>query len=145
MICMLVLEKNDLSKVTFKHIEAEWYKYHHTVKELERLKKNIILSSKYEENIGGTKSNVPGQPTENIAMKLVTHRKIEYLESIIHAIETVYNLINDDYKNVIRMRYWSNRNMTWEQIAEEVGYTKRHCITIRNQVIMATAEVLGWR
>jgi RinA family phage transcriptional activator len=43
-----------LRKATFKHIESELYSYHDTLKEINRLRKDIIFTNENDdENIGG--------------------------------------------------------------------------------------------
>lgn len=137
---------SDISKATFKHIEAEWYKYPQTVKEIQRLRYNIIQSSSdRDENVGGGRNNIISKPTEIAATRLTTHKELQYLEEIVYAIETVYNLSNDNYKRLVQVRYWSNKNLNWDGIADELGYSRVHAIRIRNKIIYDTAELLGWR
>lgn len=136
---------HEISKATFKHIEAEWYKYPQTVKEIQRLRYNIIQSSTVDENVGGGRSGMISKPTEIAATRLTTHKQLDYLEDIVYAIETVYNLSNDQYKRLVQIRYWNKRNLNWDQIAGELGYSRGHAIRIRNHMITDTAELLGWR
>lgn len=142
---MLLKTEYDVSQSTFKHIESEWFRYPETVKEIQRIRQNIISSTSTDENIGGGKSNLPSSPTEKLAIRLSSHKQLEYLEDLVHAIETVYNLAPDDYRKIARLRYWDKKKLDWNQVAEDVGYSRVHAIRIRKQLIVATAEILGWR
>jgi len=77
-----------LRRGTFQHVESELYAYHDTRKEIVRLKNEILhASAPPDENIGGGRGNLPGDPTGRTAVLMVTHRRIEQLERIVEAIE----------------------------------------------------------
>ncbi|WP_363549581.1 transcriptional regulator [Caldifermentibacillus hisashii] len=135
-------------KTTFKHVEAEWYNYYHTLNEINRLREEITFPFREvdDENTGGGKSNLPGNPTERIATRLATNKKLEYLNEIAEAIEKVYNALPDDYKKLVRLKYWNRSNkLTWEMIANELHVSKRQAMRWRDDIVFATIEVLGWR
>lgn len=135
-------------KVTFKHAEAEWYNYYHTLKEIAKLREEIMspFRDEVDGNIGGGKSNIPGKPTERIATRLATNKKLEYLTEIVEAIEQVYNALPDDYKKLVRLKYWNrNKRLTWEGIAGELHVNRATAMRWRDSIIQATIELLGWR
>lgn len=135
-------------KVTFKHAEAEWYNYYHTLKEIARLREEIMspFLDETDDNRGGGKSNIPGKPTERIATRLATNKKLEYLTEIVEAIEQVYNALPDDYKKLVRLKYWNrNKRLTWEGIAGELHVSRRQAMRWRDEIIRATIELIGWR
>lgn len=135
-------------KVTFKHAEAEWYNYYHTLKEIARLREEIMspFRDETDENIGGGKSNIPGKPTERIATRLATNKKLGYLTEIVEAIEQVYNALPDDYKKLVRLKYWNKHNkLTWDMIADELHVSRRQAMRWRDEIIRATIELIGWR
>lgn len=143
---LLTSPGKEVSKPTFKHIEAEFYKYYQTVKEIKQLENEIIYeTSNDDENVGGGRSNIPFKPTERKATRLATHRELKYLKDVVYAIETVYNLSPEEYKELIRLKYWSNRDLTWDGIANELHMSRRKALSMRNEIILATAELLGWR
>ena len=142
---LLTSPDKEVSKPTFKHIEAEFYKYHQTVREIKQLENEIIYETSRDENVGGGKGNLPSRPTERKATRLATHRELKYLKDVVYAIETVYSLASEEYKELIRLRYWSNRDLTWDGIANELHMSRRKAISMRDEIIMATAELLGWR
>ena len=135
------------TKITFKKTEAEWYNYHNTLKEIARLREEIMnpFDEEQDENVGGGKNNIPGNPTEKIATRLTTHKQLNYLTEIVDAIEKVYNALPDDYKQLIRVRYWSGRKLTWDIIADELHVHRSTAIRWRDEIIQATIELLGWR
>ena len=136
----------EVSKATFKHIEAELYKYNQTVKEIQKLRYNVIQSTEdRDENVGGGRSGRISNPTEEAATRLTTHKQLEYLEDIAYSIETVHNLASEDYRQLIQIRYWSGKEYTWDGLALELKRNKRTVQRWRNEIVGAIAEVLGWR
>lgn len=133
-------------KITFKKVESEWYGYHETLKEIAKLRQEIMNPvQEVDENIGGGQSNIPGAPTERIATRLVTSKQLTYLTEIASAIERVYNALPDNYKELARLRYWSNKDKTWDGVAMDLNVSRRQAIRWRDEIIQATVEVLGWR
>lgn len=143
---LLTSPEKEVSKPTFKHIEAEFYKYHQTVREIKKLEQEIIQSTgKHDENVGGGRSNLPTSQTEFKAIRLATHKELQYLKDVAYVIETIYNISPEDYKKLIRLKYWSNRDLKWDAIADELHMSRRKALSMRNEIILAAAELLGWR
>jgi len=136
-----------LKKATFKHIESELYIYNETVKEIDRIRKDIIYcSNNGDENTGGGRSSLPSSPTERIATRLMTNRRLQQLESIAYAIEKVYNMADNDRKKLIRLKYWTKpQTKTWDGIANELHISKRQAFRWRDEIVQAIGEILGWR
>lgn len=136
-----------LRKPTFQHIESELYYFHESKRELSRLRQEIIYNkSSYDENIGGGRGNLPSDPTGSVATALVTSRKVQTLESIVNAIETVYEQIDDNYKTLIQLKYWTKpQTLTWEGIAQELKVGRMTAFRWRKEIVYAIAELLGWR
>lgn len=132
---------------TFKHVESELYAYHETRKEIVRLKNEILHGSASEdENVGGGRGNLPGDPTGRTAMLIVTHRTIEQLERIVNAIESVVERVPQQKKKLIQLRYWTRpQTLTWEGVAREIPVHRATAIRWRDEIIYAIAEKIGWR
>lgn len=138
------------TKITFKKTEAEWYNYHHTLKEIARLREEIMnpFDEEPDENYGGGVNSVrvPGDPTGKMATRLMTSKQLNYLTEIVEAIEKVYNALPDDYKELVRVKYWNkNKQLNWDGIALELNISKRQAQRWRNEIVQATVELLGWR
>lgn len=135
------------TKLAFKKAESEWYNYHNTLKEIAGLREEIMNPFKEEdENIGGGQSNIPGDPTGKMVTRLSTNKQLSYLGEIVEAIEEVYNALPDNYKELVRLRYWSKNNeLDWDGVALRCHISKRQAMRWRDEIIHATIEVLGWR
>jgi RinA family phage transcriptional activator len=136
-----------LKKATFKHIESELYGYHDTLKEIDNLRKDIMFcNDNDDENIGGGRNNLPSSPTERIATRLATHKRLIQLEEVTNAIYKVFQGLPEDYQKLVRLKYWTRpQTLTWEGIADKLYITSRQAMRWRDDIIFAVAEVLGWR
>lgn len=139
-----------ITKPTFKKCEAEWFNYHRTIQEIKLLEDAILHpfeERKEDTNIvkGANSVRLPGDPTYHTAVRLTRHKQLNYLREIASAIETVYNELPSEHKRLVQIRYWSNRNLTWNQIADQCNVSRRQAFNWRDAIILATVEVLGWR
>lgn len=135
------------TRLTIRKMEAEWFNYHQTLKEIARLREEIMNPFvETDENIGGGQSNLPGSPTESIATRLTTNKQLNYLTEIISAIDRVYESCPDNYKHLIRLRYWNKHNKKeWAGIALELGRSERQAQRWRDEIMLSTIKLLGWR
>lgn len=136
-----------LKKATFKHIESELYSYHDTLKEIQQTRQSIMFDRETnDENVGGGRSSIPYSPTEAIATRLATHKKLGQLEEVANAIEKVYTGIPEEYQKLVRLKYWTKPQLkTWEGIAQQIPVGRRTAFNMRDEVVCAIAEELGWR
>lgn len=138
------------TKLAFKKAESEWYNYHHTLREIAKLREEIMnpFDEEPDTNTGGGSNSVriPGDPTGRMATRIMTSKQLNYLTEIIEAIERVHNALPDNYKKLVRIKYWNKSNkMTWDGISLELNVSKRQAMRWRDEIIQATVEVLGWR
>lgn len=147
------------TKITFKKTESEWYNYHNTLKEIARLREEIMNPFDEEVNDptivkGAASVRDVGDPTERMATRLVTSKQLSYLNEIVEAIEKVYNSLPDNYKQLVRLRYWNKNNpLSWDGVAmrlksqrnNEEGISVKQAQRWRDEIIQATIELLGWR
>lgn len=136
-----------LKKATFKHIESELYSYHDTLREINNLRKDIMFTKENDdENIGGGRSSIPSSPTEQIATRLATHKRLKQLEEVTNAIQKVYTGLPEDYQKLVRLKYWTRpQTLTWEGIAESLHVNRATAMRWRDTVVYAISEALGWR
>jgi RinA family phage transcriptional activator len=143
----MALPETKLKKATFKHIESELYSYHDTLREINNLRKDIMFCNENEdENIGGGRNNLPSSPTERIATRLATHKRLTRLEEVANSIEKVYTGLPDDYQRLVKLKYWTRpQRLTWEGIAGKLHVTSRQAMRWRDEIVWTIGEVLGWR
>lgn len=139
-----------ITKPTFKKCEAEWFNYHKTIQEIKLLEDAIMHPYQEETDdptiVKGANSvrNI-GDVTGTTAIRLTRHKQLNYLREIASAIETVYNELPREQKRLVQVRYWSNKNLTWDGIADEMKYGRRTVMRWRDIIVSTTIEFLGWR
>lgn len=135
-----------LKKYAFKHVESELFSYHETRKEIIRLKNEILYSSRgHDENVGGGKSNIPGDPTGRTATLLVSHKRLDHLQSIVDAIELVYNRLPEEKKRLVNLYYWTRpQPLTWEGVSQQIKCNRATAFRWRDEIIYAIADRIGW-
>lgn len=136
-----------LHKGSFQHVESELYAWPDTKREIIRLRAEIITGAgREDENVGGSRSSVPGDPTGRTAVLLTSNRLLEQLERVHDAIEAVYNSLPHDKQRLIRLRYWTrSRRLTWDGIAEQLHIGRRTAIRWRDETVREIAQRIGWR
>lgn len=131
------------SSAAFRHIESEIHSYHDTVKEIKK-RREELLSKPAEELVGG-RPNTPGDPTGSIVSRLVDDKRLMELERIAYAIETVYNMLDNEHRELVRLYYWTKpQTLTWDGIALRLNVSRRTAIYRRKQIVQAVGERLGW-
>lgn len=128
-------------------MESELFAYNDTRREIVRLKNEILYGkSSDDENVGGGRSNLPGDPTGRTAVLLTSHKKLEQLENIAQAIETVVNSLPKDKQKLVRLKYWTRpQTLNWEGIAKEIPAHRATVLRWRDDIINQIAERIGWR
>jgi RinA family phage transcriptional activator len=138
-------------KDVFKRVEAILYSYPQMKKEIQTIREHIMFDKEeVDENVGGGRPSLPGKPTERIATRLATNKRLEQLEQIVKAIDDVYQSLPYEYKRLIQLRYWTSRKyrweqkLTWERIADELHVSRRKAFLMREEIIEAIARRLEW-
>jgi len=139
--------KEKLKPGTFKHIESELYCYWETIQEVKRIRMEIIGANPLQDdNVGGSRGNLPGDPTGRTVTTLLMHRRLEQLERIAGAIRAVYDELPEEKQELIRLRYWTKpQTRTWAGIAQMLHISERQARRWRDEIVFMIAERLGWR
>ena len=134
-------------KSTFKHVESELFAYHDTRKEIIRLRNEILYPSRQQDdNIGGGRSGSTGDPTGRVVTALTANARLQHMESIVHAIESVYERLPEEKKRLVNLYYWNRPQLlTWEGIAQKLHISRITAIRWRDEVVYAISSNIGWR
>lgn len=135
-----------LRRATFRYIESELYAYKSTHKEIKQLREQIVFDGgETDENVGGGRSNLPGQPTEQIATKLLTHKTLQNLVKISDAITETFEEVSDDHRYIIDLKYFKNPNLYWDDVAYKLNMHRNTVFKYRREFIIIVANKLGMR
>lgn len=96
---------------SFGYVEKELFHLPETRKAIIRRKEMLLNNSVVDENVGGGKSNLPGKPTEQKAILVADDKRLQQMENIVSAIETVYELLPNDKRMFMQLRYWTRPNV----------------------------------
>lgn len=130
----------------FQHVEAELYVYHDTLKEIARLRDEILHASPEPNRTGGGRSNTPSDSTGLAATRLATNKRLNTLTEVAEAIKGVYDSLTPDKQKLVRLRYWTKPQLlTWDGVAMELHVSRRQAMRWRDEIVLAIALRLGWR
>ena len=133
------IKKHRLSKNTFKYVEQEIRQYKNNLKELNRLKNEIIQEAPDKQN--GRSSGL-GDSTAAKAVKLSMNRKISELEKSQKAIETIYHRLCQDKQSVME-EYWQSR-YTNAGLAYKLGVDERTIRRWKQHIVYLVAAELNY-
>lgn len=154
-----------LKRATYRHIEAEIYAYHDTLKAMEELRRDIILAGGMHDAYAAVVGDrYPGTSVvERRATKLADSVLLREMERITRAIEDTYARLKEEGKRVVWVKYglalggWqppadiaqklqgkcrfdlSARDMAWILGVDESTFHR-----YRTGFVYGIAEKLGW-
>jgi RinA family phage transcriptional activator len=154
-----------LKRATYRHIEAEIYAYHDTLKAIEELRQDIILASDRQEAYGSVVGHryAGTSIVERRATKLADSVLIREMERIMRAIEDTYSRLKEIGRQVVWVKYglaldsWQppadiaesmkgkNRfDMSPDEMAEVLNVDRATFHRYRSGFVYGVAERLGW-
>ena len=154
-----------LKRATYRHIEAEIYAYHDTLKSMEELRRDIILAGgKHDAYAAIVGDRYPGTSVvERRATKLADSVLLREMERITQAIRDTYARTKDVARRVIWVKYglalegWQpppelavrmegrNRfDMSPDDMAEVLNVDRATFHRYRSGFVYGVAERLGW-
>ena len=107
-----------LKRAAYRHIEAEIYAYHDTLKAIEELRRDIILAGGRQEAYGAVAGGryAGTSIVEKIATKLADSLLLREMERITQAIRDVYARAKEECRRVVWVKY--GLAVGWEPPAE---------------------------
>ena len=153
-----------MKRATYRHIEAEIYAYHDTLKAIEELRQDIILASGRQEAYGSVVGHrYAGTSTvERRATKLADSVLLREMERITKAIADTYAQAKEECRRVVWVKYalaidWQppaeiqaqmegrNRfDMSPDDMAEVLAVDRATFHRYRSGFVYGVAERLGW-
>ena len=125
------------------YIEEEIRLYHKSLKEIERMRNDIITGTKQQCNDGSQRCGL-SDPTGQLVAVLVEDKQIKRMEEVTKAITEVYNELEEHKQRLIRIRYWKRpQTLTWDGIALELNVSRSQAIRWRNGIVYAVGKRLG--
>ena len=153
-----------LKRATYRHIEAEVFSYYDTLKAIQELRQEIILSNQHGELSAVVGGKFAGTSiVERRATKLADSVLLREMERITRAIEDVYARAKEEGRRVVWVKYglalegWEppaelaarmegrNRfDMSPDHMAEVLAVDRATFHRYRSGFVYGIAERLGW-
>lgn len=153
-----------IKRATYRHIEAEIYAYHDTVRAIEEFRRDIILVGRQEAIGAVVGDRYPGTSVvERRATKLADSVLLREMERITKAIEDTYARAKEEVRRVVWVKYglaldgWEppvelqekmkgkNRfDMRARDMAEVLNIDESTFHRYRTGFVYGIAEKLGW-
>jgi len=131
-----------MSREMFCYIEAELRGFKATLKEVEQLRRDIINDAPVFDD-SGIRGTGLSNPTAAKATRLMTDRRLKRLESLVEAIQGVYNSCSQDKQRLIKLKYW-DKKLTDEGITNDLCIEARTLRRWKKAIITAIAIELGY-
>lgn len=124
-------------------VEFKIRTFHEDRAQLATLKDDLIPSAipKYGPTAGGF--DPEQRPTEDIAEHIINNRYVRQLELTVNAIQSVYDALADQDKELIRLKYWSNQ-LTPDGIAMKLNIDRSTVYDRLNKILVEIARRLGY-
>lgn len=136
-------EQLKIRNSTLNYLEDELTHYHDTAKEIERIRLDILMQGKQEQE-GGRGTSI-SDPTSRIAIELVSNARLERLIRIYQILSDIINRLQPEKKRLIQIMYWDRpRQLTWSGVAIKLHITKRTAFRWRREILRAIAERGGY-
>ena len=153
-----------LKRAAYRHIEAEIYAYYDTLKEIEEMRRDIILSGGRQEAYGAVVGDryAGTSIVERRATKLADSVLLREMERITKAIQDTFSRAKEEGRRVIWVKYglaigWEppagleaqmkgrNRlDMSPDDMAEVLNVDRATFYRYRSGFVYGIAERLGW-
>jgi RinA family phage transcriptional activator len=154
-----------LKRATYRHIEAEIYTYHDTLKAIEELRRDIILAGWRENSYAAVVGDryAGTSIVERRATKLADSLLLREMERITQAIRDVYALAREECRRVVWVKYglalegWEppaelaermegrNRfDMSHDEMADILVVDRATFYRYRQGFVYGVAQKLGW-
>lgn len=136
-----------LTRGARNYTEQEIRGYHQTLKEIEIRREEILHPYRETDtNVGGGKSNLPGDPTGRIGTALTADLKLHNLERIIESIDYIWQDLPDEKKQFIKLYYWTRpQRYTLEGVAIKLSISDRTAKRWRTEILERVADKIGLR
>lgn len=123
------------------YIEAELRDYHRTKQELDEFRQDIIEATPVAPERG---SNLPGNQTAAKGLRLLTNRRIKYMEMVLGAIEDTLAELDETDIELVKLKYWQRpRQLTDAGIAMKLAMAKVTVYRRSNKICASIGKELG--
>ena len=133
-----------LTRYDIQKLEDYWINLSKYKKELKFREWELLNPHQAEEQVGSRSGKI-SDTTGNRAIILVEDAVYQNLQRIINCIEKLSQELTEDERVIVNLRYREKTDyFEWEDISQELGYSRRKVLKMRDNIIDRTAEMIGW-
>jgi RinA family phage transcriptional activator len=132
-----------VSSPDYKRIKEEVDLYEENKKELERLVNHIMFETPAADGNGGGRSNLPSSPVENKVIRMIDHRRIQYLKLWIDAVDTALHKLDDEKKTFMAAVFWQNQGRSLRKVASQFAIDQSTANRWRKGFLLHVGELTG--
>jgi len=134
-----------LRSATFSYVEAQLHDYHQLVQRLDELRRDIAergMGISYDTQSHHQEASPEwSDPTSTRAGQMMTNRALNEVAKTVTAIQIVHHAAGLVQRQVMELYYY--QRMDRRRVAERLGITDRTLFTLRQEIVLATAQQLG--
>lgn len=131
-----------LSTKTLAYLEEEFKIYPH-IDRMIAIRKIELMERAEDTNIGGGKSNLPGDPTGNLAVKNISDPFIQRMEQRRSDIDLALKKMDPEQQSIVEMKFWGRNFYTWNEIADQYYCSSKTMYIKRYKILEVLAEIKG--
>ena len=130
---------------TSRYIERELFFYRESLLKLARMREEILHRSPApSDNIGASRSSLPGEVTAWKAIELIDNQRIQHLERITNIIKQVVEMLPPEKLKLIHLKYWARpQTLNWDGVALELSVSRMTVLRWKREIIFAIYEMAG--
>lgn len=132
-----------LTEAKKKSLDEELFDHKYIAYKIALRKMEIQTKAELDENIGGGRSGFVSKPTENVAMKFLTDRRIIYLEQLKSDVERFKACLTEEQKDIFYYRWEANEGNTWEEVGEKIHCSIKTIYRKREKILEKYAMFKG--
>ncbi len=133
-------DKKPLSKSQKIYIEGILFERSQTEENIENLKCQILHGQPHRDVVPG--AGYIADPTARKAVNLVANRWLVRSQAELEAVDRALSKLQQKHHHIYVWKYRRGER-SWDRISDEVGYEKRQCYRIRDEILLTIARELG--
>lgn len=119
---------------------AHYYEYNKEI----AIRKEELKMREADENVGGGKSNIRGNPVESQVVKELSDPYIVNRQLWKRCIKETLDNQDDDVRQLMELKYWGADSwMDWVSFGTKHGYAKRTIYRVRQKVLLDFGRRIG--
>lgn len=132
-----------MRKSSYNFCKDVLYDYRRTDEYIAKRRFQLSIPVDKDENIGGGRSNIPGRPTERLAIKIADDVYIQNLKFNKKAIDCTLNESQEGVRELISLMYFGECKKRVVDVYDDAGFSLNHARVLHKHFLERLADNLG--